>query len=271
MKVKSGCCRGVHQLGEIAKYEGPLVVQKSVSIVIPVGSVDYLRVLSNCIRSVFWQEHVNLANIEVILVYLHREFEDIQLLDELANQYGLQLTDVFKPYQHFPLCLARNIGARAANNATLVFVDADAVLDPEFLARTLLRPGELVTCWFSYLQQSCEGSISKEQVRSLAAKGEVRKTAYGGGIAAPREIIEEIRGFDEVYDRAWGGDDNDMVDRLVEYGLHWHNLSLRENIVNLHQYHPRTVDTQSPEVKANRRYYRKKKAVFCNDDGWGQQ
>ena len=275
MRYKSGDHGGLFHLKKPVAYNGPNQVDRSTSVIIPFGSLDYLKPLSKCLLSVRWQEHVKPRNVEIVLVYLHRfpeddRVEEMRQMDELVCRFGVRLLDVQRPYDHFPLCLARNIGARAASNDPLVFIDADAILDPEFLARSLLYAKILVTCWFSYLNEGHEDVTSKDMVRPLARKGDVRKAAYGGGIMAPKTVINAIRGFDEVYDRAWGGDDNDIVDRLLECGLGWHNLSLRENIVNLHQYHPQKVNVEETGVVANRKRYQKLKTLVRNNNDWGR-
>jgi len=282
MKFKSAKFVGWFQPKMPERYIGP-TQERSASVIIPFGSLDYLKPLSNCLRSVRWQEFVNHENIEVILVYLYREPEDHReqemiILDELFNQYGkygMMMIDVQRPYDHFPLCLARNIGARAASNDILFFIDADAILDPEFFARALraFKNEVFVTCWFSYLNKDYGSPVyaKTSTMRELALTGQVRKGAYGGGIAAPKNVIHEIRGFDEVYDRAWGADDNDMVDRLIEYGLEWYNLSKEENIVTLHQWHPSRQDETNPGTIANRERYYTLETVVRNEDGWGER
>lgn len=274
MKFKSAKYGGWFRPQTPSRYRGK-TPKGNASIIVPFGSVDYLGPLSNCLRSIRWQEHVNPKNIEVLIVYLHKSCEvdridEMKFLDDLVRRYELTLIGIHKDYDHFPLCLGRNIGARAAKNETLFFVDADAVLDPEFVVRSLRNPDSLVTCWFSYLKPN-HGPVDKKSfVRAMAQAGQVRRYAYGGGIVAPKSVVEEIRGFDEVYDRAWGADDNDMVDRLIEYGLPWYNLSARENIVNLHQYHPRRDHEKDPGTIANRRRYYGLNTVIRNNDEWGK-
>jgi GT2 family glycosyltransferase len=220
-----------------------------------------------------WQDYVNHGNVELILVYLNRgdsSEDERQQLASLVREHNVRLVEANKTFGHFPLCLARNMGARAAKNDALVFIDADTVLDPEFLARSLRRPGKLVTCWFSYLRKNHSPVDKKGGVRELVPQGRIRRYAYGGGIVAPRSVIEEIRGFDEVYDRAWGADDNDIVDRLIQHGLEWHNLTVKENIVNLHQFHPSFINEKSPGTVANRKRYYQLQTVVRNEKGWGE-
>jgi glycosyltransferase involved in cell wall biosynthesis len=275
MKVRSGYNGGLFRLGKPKKYAGQRVVRSSVSVVIPFGSVDYLQPLSNCLRSVRWQDHVNHDDIEIILVYLHKTVEDdrqeeMRKLHSLVEEFNVRLIDAQKSYDHFPLCLGRNIGARASKKDTLVFIDADAVLDPEFIIRSVMQRNVLVTCWLSYLEEGHVELSEKSLVRQLAPRGEIRRAAYGGGIVAPRFVVKMLRGFDEVYDRAWGGDDNDMIDRLVEFGLGWHNLTICENIANLHQYHSRSIDKNAPGVLANRKRYDTLKTIIRNPNKWGR-
>ena len=260
------------------KYKGPQP-KSTASIIIPFGSVDYLKPLANCLRSVRWQEYVDCEDVEVLLVYLHKIPEDDReqekhALNELVRQYNVTMIDIQRFHDHFPLCLARNIGARAARNEILFFIDADAVLDTEFIVRSLRacdKKGVFVTCWLSYLKKDL-GPVywrDKSIVRELAPIGQVRRGAYGGGIVATKDVINDIRGFDEVYDRAWGADDNDMVDRLIEYGLEWYNVSIEENIVTLHQWHPSREDSKNPGTIANRSRYYTLETIIRNDDGWG--
>lgn len=274
MRVKSGNLGGVYRLGTPRSYAGPLWAETSASVIIPFGSLDYLPQLSKCLQSVRWQKFIKPRDVEIVLVYLHRvkeyeRLEEVKWFNQLIDRFTVRFVDVQKSYDRFPLCLGRNIGARAATNGTLIFIDADAVLDPEFIARSLVKRTMLVTCWFSYLKEGHAEISEKEDVRRLAPEGKVMMAAYGGGIVAPRSAVFAIRGFDEVYDGAWGADDNDMVDRLVKYGLDWYNLTLHENIVNLHQYHPTNVDVNDPGVIANRKRYDRLQTVIRNTESWG--
>jgi glycosyltransferase involved in cell wall biosynthesis len=257
-------------------FRGAPPLQRTASVIIPFGGGhDYLGRLSNCIRSVRWQKQVRNRNIEVILVCLRRESaeespDEMDRLDELVKSNDIQIIELRKEYEHFPLCLARNIGARKAQGETLVFIDADTVLDPEFLARSLRRRGKLVTCWFSYLPEGHPSITDYTCVRKFAPQGRILRAAYGGGIVAPRKAVMAIRGFDETYDRAWGADDNDMVDRLIGHGLEWYNITMLERIVNLHQYHPSAVDEDAPGTVANRERYYKLNTVVRNEENWGE-
>lgn len=247
------------------------------SVIIPFGGGrGYIDRLSNCLRSVRWQRHVDHEKVEIVLVYLRslsssNRDEDLKQLYSITQGKNVLIIETEKEYKHFPLCLARNIGARVAKNETLVFIDADTVLDPEFLARSLRQREKLVTCWFSYLEKDHRGITGAGCVRPMVLDGKVMKAAYGGGIVAPKKAVEGIRGFDEVYDSAWGADDNDIVDRLIGYGLEWYNLTTMENVVNLHQYHPSFIDQEAPGTIANRKRYYNLQTIVRNEKGWGER
>jgi len=257
-------------------FRGTPPIRRSASVIIPFGGGrDYLKRLSHCIRSVRWQQQVDHKNIEVVLVYLHcwsskGWSEEKDQLDALVDGKNVTIVEAAKDYEHFPLCLARNMGARVAQNETLVFVDADTVLDPEFLARSLRQRGKLVTCWFSYLGKGHPPITGAGCVRKLASQGMIPRAAYGGGIVAPRKAVRKLRGFDEAYDRAWGADDNDMVDRLIGDGLEWYNMTMLERVVNLHQFHPSVVNERDPGTVSNRARYYNLQTLVRNDERWGQ-
>jgi len=258
------------------KFKGDPPLHRTASVIIPFGGGhEYLDRLSHCLRSVRWQQKVNHSNIEVILVYLRRSSakersDEMDRLDELVKGKDVKIAESQKEYEHFPLCLARNIGARVARGETLVFIDADTVLDPEFLARSLCQQDKLVTCWFSCLPKGHATITGAGCVRKLAKKGKIPRGAYGGGIVAPRKDVMAIRGFDEAYDGAWGADDNDMVDRLIEHGLEWYNMTILERVVNLHQYHTSSFDKGDPGTVSNRERYSKLTTVVRNEEGWGK-
>lgn len=257
-------------------FRGSPPVHRTASVIVPFGGgQEYLERLSHCIRSIRWQQKVDHSNIEVIIVYLRRASvknwsDEMDRLDEMVGEDNIQIVESQKEYDHFPLCLARNVGAKIARGETIIFIDADTVLDPEFLARTLRQRGKLVTCWFSYLSEGHPSITGAGCVRKLAPQGRIMRAAYGGGIAAPLKAVTSIRGFDEVYDRAWGADDNDMVDRLINHGLEWYNMTMLERVVNLHQFHPSYIDEKNPGTVANRERYYRLNTILRNEDGWGR-
>lgn len=240
---------------------------RRVSVIVPYGGGGaHFERLKVCLCSIGWQRYVDPKRVEVVVVQVTKPGDT----PSDGTWGGECVVYAERDYDHFPLCWARNVGARAARGDVLAFVDADVVLDPEFLARALRHPDDLVTCWMSYLHEGHDPVTGPDDVRDLVEQGDVIRAAYGGGIVAPRHVVHAINGFDEVYDRAWGADDNDMVDRLQRYGLSWHNLTTEEHVVNLHQYHPSTLDHNDPGTVANRARYYALKTTKRNEQGWGE-
>lgn len=105
-------------------------------------SSEYVR---EAVESMLGQTHPDL---DVLIVNDGSFEEDDGVLSELAGDR--RVTVVTKPNEGEPA--ARNLGARLARGEFLAMLDADNVLEPDFVARAvavLLREPELayVTCW----------------------------------------------------------------------------------------------------------------------------
>ena len=90
---------------------------------------------------------------------------------------------------------ARNAGVAAATAPWLFLVDADVCVAANFLKETrdLLEPGAYFLA-------------------------EPRGTGTWGTLFALRRDIDAVGGYDETY-RGWGGEDDDLTDRLEDHGL----------------------------------------------------
>jgi GT2 family glycosyltransferase len=102
---------------------------------------------------------------------------------------------------------SRNLGARFATGEILVFIDADTLLQPDFLAsvRSKLRDN-------SFLTTSMALAGEKDYGSGAGLMG------YGGIIACWKNDWEATRGFDESM-VGWGGEDDDFRRRLRARGL----------------------------------------------------
>lgn len=257
--------RSAFLMGDYKRPHQPGPFHANVSVIIPYGGGKEQRArLEMCLRSLRWQRY-HAGALDIIVVHVCRP-------DEKPGMVATGITQlvVRREYDHFPLCWARNVGARAARGDVLAFIDADVVLDPEFVVRALRHPRDLVTCWMSYLEEGHDPITGPDDVRNLVPQGRVIRASFGGGIVAPRDAVCDVHGFDEVYDRAWGADDNDMIDRLQRVTPSWYNLTEKEQIVNLHQYHPTAYDPEDPGTIANRQRYYSDLPTIRNENGWGQ-
>ncbi|MEA1927460.1 MAG: glycosyltransferase [Candidatus Auribacterota bacterium] len=102
---------------------------------------------------------------------------------------------------------SRNLGARFATGEILVFIDADTILEPDFLSsvRKKLRGN-------SFLTTSMALAGEKDYGSGAGLMG------YGGIIGCWKKDWEAIRGFDESM-VGWGGEDDDFRRRLRGRGL----------------------------------------------------
>lgn len=102
---------------------------------------------------------------------------------------------------------SRNLGGRVATGDILVFIDADTILQPDFLSsvRKKLRIN-------SFLTTSMALAGEKDYGSGAGLLG------YGGIIGCWKKDWEAVRGFDESM-VGWGGEDDDFRRRLRGRGL----------------------------------------------------
>jgi hypothetical protein len=119
--------------------------------------------------------------------------------DFVAKEYPAARVVKVTDQPHFKPARARNLGAAEAKADWIAFIDADIVLQPNFLdanAANLAEP----RAFFHYLKIDAETG-----------------SAFGSNIVR-RTDFQAIGGYDEVLD-GYGGDDQDFYFRLVMLGL----------------------------------------------------
>ncbi len=96
----------------------------------------------------------------------------------------------------FRISTARNLGAAAATSPWLCFVDADILLDPNFVS--LLKPRLDPACFFK-VEEKIMGDLM-------------------GTVLISREVFESVEGYDDAFE-GWGMEDADMYLRLKKAGI----------------------------------------------------
>jgi len=275
MKVRSARGRSPFVPNKVRPFDPGEADGYEVSVVIPVDSPEYATHAAECLKSIRGQQHLPRESVEIVLSCVQKAEHDLGGYRELCAAYGAVLAVETRHYEHYPLAFARNFGVHHASKPVVAFMDADIVLDPELLARAGCHPEALVTSWFCYLGENYNRRMvtsgDLKRFRDEAHRHRVHNAAYGGGIIVPRKTFEEIGGFDEEYDIAWGAEDNDFVDRAVEHGLEWVNLSSSSagGIINAHLWHPPRGGGADPNTAVNRQRYWNLNTVVRNPNGWG--
>lgn len=100
---------------------------------------------------------------------------------------------------HFCLSRARNIGAALAESEWLCFIDADILIDRQ---------------WVTWLRNSLQDGCF---YRVEAVEGERDRNLWGTCVC-PKSVFEAVEGYDEVM-QGWGGEDDDLYLRFQDFGL----------------------------------------------------
>jgi glycosyltransferase involved in cell wall biosynthesis len=181
-----------------------------------------------------------------------------------------------------------NVGIKNAHEDLLVFIDADCVLHPTFLA-TYAKHYEQNTVLFakrveldsktterlissnrvipSRLEMILNGSSRVEDSFRLPFKPifiSENPRLLGCNMAIPRPIMLNINGFDEDYEITGYGEDSDIEWRILKAGFKFKNLKF--HVVQYHLFHER-IDREE-HTSISRALYNFKKeagAFFCKN------
>ena len=140
----------------------------------------------------------------------------------LARSFGDRLAGlrvIVSPRKGVPL--QRNLGARASRGEWLVFLDADATVQPYFIERferfMAERQPQFFTAW-----SGPDGDAAGEAVFTLLVNAYVEGSVMAGRPLAPgalmvmqRDLFDQAGGFDETLTF---GEDYDLTQRLTALG-----------------------------------------------------
>jgi len=152
-----------------------------------------------------------------------------------------------KPYR---LASARNLLVREAANPELVFLAADCVPEPEFIAEhkrglAVRTPRMMVA---GRVWNPGYVGVRPEPLLSVDDKW---RRVFSGNLSMSRRDFDMIGGFDENFDGAWGQEDVEFAYRAVRvYGYR----ILRIGAAAWHDPHPRC----EPRCDRNYVYFRRK-------------
>ena len=200
--------------------------------------------------------------ISVIMPYMH-SVERLPLLMEtikaLPNEVEIcileigkkQCLDLDKKYKYkfvkynsiFHRGWAMNVGVRELSSGSkLILMDADVIVTPIWIK-------EIQECNFpavawgsmyylteestqSFLNNDLSKPIKFEKIKTPALLGPA-----GGITIIDRKLFYEIKGFPENFEGTWGGEDNVLFSKLINYGYPFRHLKSQVS----HLYHSKST------------------------------
>jgi len=147
----------------------------------------------------------------------------------------------------YELCTVRNNGIHLASRERVVLLDADCAPEPSYFDGHDeiygMFPGGISVGYTDYYDEVGNRLLHKDHRRGLLNKEEKPicpiewMGAYGGNISFPKSLWNDLGGFDEIYNGAWGLEDADFA-----YMAHSRGVPINASMkcVARHMYHPPT-------------------------------
>jgi len=233
-------------------------LHKGVTVAIPLtdASERFMKALDLCVLSLKRQTVPrNLYDIVISFVWNTGQRGDICKTGRMARlaQFCLDHNVVLVPFAHklgeYPPSLSRNVGGRWGRREIMTFVDADAVIHPDALKKTMEvfddSPDSKVAVLIK-TRMTPWPTGSEVYKRALASGASFQQTAQAGPLAGGtgcctfvrQEDYERLGGLDERF-LGYGATDIDFTERLTIDGFELVDLTAETGIVNMHQAHPR--------------------------------
>ncbi len=212
-------------LAESARPQPPAPrrAQGSVTIVIPFGEPSQgASRLPQLAATLDWAKRSRPA-----LKLLVAEAAPHPVAGSLCREHDVPHIFVQTPSGPFHKTRALNHGARAADTSHVLFLDADLLLPPDFVADALLeaerRGLDGLTPWRSilFLSEADSLAVMRGERQPQACQPIARFTSTGtnraGAVLVSSRFIDQFGGMIEGF-RGWGGEDNGFAAKLERLG-----------------------------------------------------
>lgn len=201
-------------------------------------------------------------SLEVIVTDDGSTDETADMVRDYARKAPYPVTWVSHPHRGFRIAKCRNQGVAASRAEYLIFLDSDCVIPPNYVCEhwRRRRPGVVLSGDVIRLSSDATKQVTIETIRrgiprrlipsrdyrrlwkAFAKSWEYRlcrrskhAPIFGGSHSMHRSDFERVNGYDENF-FGWGGEDNDLKERLVRAGVHVHCTPPK--IAAVHLWHP---------------------------------
>lgn len=221
--------------------------------------------------------------------------ETVCKLKKMLLNYDFPINHVWQPKEGFRVAAARNNGIRHAHGDYLIFFDCDFAVFPDTVKYHLkfAKQKRFVAGWCKYLTEKqthtvFHSAISEELLENLYCQipdkeiitahrryikrtilmklrlANFKKQSLGGHFSIHRKDIEYINGYDENF-VGWGGEDEDLGQRLVKAGIYCRSAIRYAR--SLHLWHPKELGDKHWKEGSNVQYFNRKNVPFYCENG----
>lgn len=218
----------------------------------------------------------------------------VKALTEIIPSYPFKIVHAWQPKNGFRLSAVRNNGIRHSSGDYLIFLDCDFAVLPDTIRchRDNARAGRFLAGLCKYLpedatQQLMEQGISSPRLEKCYSGlperpitrehrkffrysilirfhlANSRKQRCSSHFSIHRKDMEAINGYDENF-VGWGGEDEDISQRMVKAGFRGHSI-IRDAKV-LHLWHPKELGNKHWKEGSNVDYLNRKNIpAYCEN------
>ena len=157
------------------------------------------------------------------------------------DKYPFEIVYVTRKHKGYRLASLNNMAAKYARGSRILFTNADQIHSPKsfdahfslapdvvgggvfkgigLTEKLFLKPAMLANFprFLSLIRNKMDGKTNVDYVRHTNPNIDPIGM-WGGNISVPAMSFWDVGGFDEEYDIGWGGEENDLVIRLVRNG-----------------------------------------------------
>jgi len=214
--------------------------QPQASIIIPLKDRCGVR-LQNCLRGIQLQTHRDIETIIVDYGSTQKNYE--QLLQDITpfdcTLYRYPTEKIWSP------AVSKNIGIRRARGKYIITLDADCIMEPRVIEKTLNIHKNNDKSYVETKMSFLHGQLDINNLRlpkdfnKLRENYSLRKYGFGSYLSVHRSWWFAVRGCDERM-QGWGGNDDDIRTRVGRSGYTRIRLNQQKipKTMIFHQWHP---------------------------------
>jgi GT2 family glycosyltransferase len=204
-------------------------------VTVVVSCYNQLYVLPFFLEGMFFQR---MCPREVVVADDGSSDEVCEWIDNNAHRYPFKISYVTREHSGYKLASLNNFASKHVKDGRILFTNADVIHSPDStLSHSrvdgvgggvivgICTPRAVELTMDEIRDYETLSQIQKDNPSGRHNRGYIAKTnpqhnpigVWGGNFSVPADKFHEVGGFDENFE-GWGGEDNELVKRLISVG-----------------------------------------------------